>query len=44
MIRIADPDHPWLAEAIAEDAGVAPGVDHGASDPELLQDLDATVH
>src|SRR4029078_5325270 len=43
VIRIAHAHHPGLAEAIADDARVAAGVDHGAIETLLPQDLDAAI-
>src|SRR5258705_120007 len=44
LARIADAHHPWLAEAIAEDAAITAGGHISARIPARFQDIDAAVH
>src|SRR5271156_2657071 len=44
LARIANPDHPRLAEPIADDAAIAAGGNVGPRDTEGFQHVDAAVH
>src|ERR1700678_3799709 len=44
LARIADPDHPGLAEPITDDAAVAAGRDISLRDAKGFQYVDAAVH
>src|SRR5580692_293247 len=44
LARIADSDHPWLAEAVPDNAAVAAGGNVHAREAARLQDVDAPVH